>query len=68
MNNTAKKRLAIELGKDLLILLLCCTAVLLAMRGQLFSSAPRLFGGQDTRQTGTVEPVSGIQADGISAS
>ena len=63
MNNTAKKRLAIELGKDLLILLLCCTAVLLAMRGQLFSSAPRLFGGQDTRQTGTVEPVSGIQAD-----
>ena len=63
MNNTAKKRLAIELGKDLLILLLCCTAVLLAMRGQLFASAPRLFGGQDTRQTGTVEPVSGIQAD-----
>ena len=49
MNNTAKKRLAIELGKDLLILLLCCTAVLLAMRGQLFASAPRLFGGQDTR-------------------
>ena len=63
MNNTAKKRLAIELGKDLLILLLCCTAGLLAMRGQLFASAPRLFGGQDTRQTGTVEPVSGIQAD-----
>ncbi len=62
MNNTAKKRLAIELGKDLLIQLLCCTAVLLAMRGQLFASA-RLFGGQDTRQTGTVEPVSGIQAD-----
>ena len=29
MNNTAKKRLAIELGKDLLILLLCCSALLL---------------------------------------
>ena len=63
MNNTAKKRLAIELGKDLLILLLCCTAVLLAMRGQLFASAPRLFGGQDSRQTGTAEPAVGVQAD-----
>ena len=62
-HNTAKKRRAIELGKDLLILLLCCSALLLAIRGQLFSSAPRLFGGQDTRQAGTVEPVSGIQAD-----
>ena len=51
-HNTAKKRRAIELGKDLLILLLCCSALLLAIRGQVFSSAPRLFGGQDSRQTG----------------
>ena len=36
-HNTAKKRRAIELGKDLLILLLCCSALLLAIRGQLFS-------------------------------
>ena len=27
MNNTAKKRLAIELGKDLLILLLCLSLI-----------------------------------------
>ncbi len=62
-HNTAKKRRAIELGKDLLILLLCCSALLLAIRGQLFSSAPRLFGGQDSRQTGTAEPAVGVQAD-----
>ena len=62
-HNTLKKRRAIELGKDLLILLLCCSAFLLALRGQLFASAPRLFGSQDSHLTGTAEPASGIQAD-----
>ena len=63
MNNTAKKRQIIELVKDLLILLLCCSAFLLALRGQLFASAPRLFGGQDSHLTGTAEPAAGVQAD-----
>lgn len=45
-HNTAKKRRAIELGKDLLILLLCCSALLLAIRGQLFSSAPGCSGAR----------------------